>query len=723
MTLARTKRIIVDTLRGTIDVREAINSLLERPDEEDVKLDFEEMAARIEAIASDVMEIVGLSEDDAEGDHPLFSAVQRLREMNPESLEGLPEAVHKFNKSVQELLVTQEGNDVSLALMHASSRLVKEAESLYSEVNPDYEPNYEVPSSPVENPQPEQEPRNGVDQVQEDERIQAFRGLVKSGVPGQVAGVPVDVKSANAVVRVYDALGAENQQKFLTYPPVKMVELAWKLIAKKKEKSEQPDYVNPVPKDKRHLHAPPLENTITLGTPLTEASRQDLDKYIKTMDKTQTGLMGLRDNLDEMMDKMPSGSISLQHMRFGRDYIDNAGRTLDQGRIEIEKAQRVTEGEDPWLDQEGAPELVGRDPFEPDNVRKDEEDYLEPATFGETELRCPNCASIQEGLGYLRRGFVICKSCKLEISEDVIQKALDLKGTVAKSNFTPHDDSYDIGKDKFTKAGKKTLNKTESERPPRGSIGSPLNLSGPKIWRTKSGKFATRTPAGKIVYADSAMLAFQAARTRNKKKKESSPKEIDPEVMEMARQVMSSVAEDLRETQEMGRLVREVEEQFHPGENPEPESEPVEVPEEPEEAMEQGHSRLAWESHFPSGTRVLTPAGEGIIVVGLKGEGDSEIYKVKIDPGGREVAIRAGDMKIIQTDAGQSEELGAPPEKDPLKITFQSPELASGYVEKAAELALAVILGEDSVVSVTSTGVFERITAKSLAQDFGGVFT
>lgn len=72
-------------------------------------------------------------------------------------------------------------------------------------------------------------------------KITALRKIVNEGQNAKVEGVRVDLFSASAVVQVYDALGPENREKFSSFPVVKMVDMAFKLINKQSQAAAEPD--------------------------------------------------------------------------------------------------------------------------------------------------------------------------------------------------------------------------------------------------------------------------------------------------------------------------------------------------------------------------------------------------------------------------------------------------------------------------------------------------
>ena len=68
-------------------------------------------------------------------------------------------------------------------------------------------------------------PGNGED------RIAAIRQIVAEKQYAKVDGVMVDLFSASAIVKVYDALSADNQAKYRAMNAPKMATVAFKLIA------------------------------------------------------------------------------------------------------------------------------------------------------------------------------------------------------------------------------------------------------------------------------------------------------------------------------------------------------------------------------------------------------------------------------------------------------------------------------------------------------------
>jgi hypothetical protein len=61
-------------------------------------------------------------------------------------------------------------------------------------------------------------------------RINAFRQIVERGQYAKIDGMMVDLFSASAVVKVYDALNETNQAKYRTVNAAKMASIAFQLI-------------------------------------------------------------------------------------------------------------------------------------------------------------------------------------------------------------------------------------------------------------------------------------------------------------------------------------------------------------------------------------------------------------------------------------------------------------------------------------------------------------
>jgi hypothetical protein len=62
-----------------------------------------------------------------------------------------------------------------------------------------------------------------------DEKIAALRDILEHGY-AKIDGVMVDLFSASAMVKVYDALNDENKIKFAALPIVKMAKIAFQLV-------------------------------------------------------------------------------------------------------------------------------------------------------------------------------------------------------------------------------------------------------------------------------------------------------------------------------------------------------------------------------------------------------------------------------------------------------------------------------------------------------------
>lgn len=62
------------------------------------------------------------------------------------------------------------------------------------------------------------------------ERIAAFRRIVAECQYAKIDGCMVDLFSASAVVRVYDALSEENKAKYSAMPAGRMAVLAFKVL-------------------------------------------------------------------------------------------------------------------------------------------------------------------------------------------------------------------------------------------------------------------------------------------------------------------------------------------------------------------------------------------------------------------------------------------------------------------------------------------------------------
>ncbi len=63
-----------------------------------------------------------------------------------------------------------------------------------------------------------------------EERIAAFRRIVEQKQYAKIDGVMIDLFSASAVVKVYDALNETNRAMFAEFPAPKMVRVAFKFV-------------------------------------------------------------------------------------------------------------------------------------------------------------------------------------------------------------------------------------------------------------------------------------------------------------------------------------------------------------------------------------------------------------------------------------------------------------------------------------------------------------
>lgn len=60
--------------------------------------------------------------------------------------------------------------------------------------------------------------------------IKEIEDIIKSKSAKKIDGVLVDMQSANAIVKVYNALSEENKKRFISLPIVKAANMAWKLL-------------------------------------------------------------------------------------------------------------------------------------------------------------------------------------------------------------------------------------------------------------------------------------------------------------------------------------------------------------------------------------------------------------------------------------------------------------------------------------------------------------
>lgn len=64
------------------------------------------------------------------------------------------------------------------------------------------------------------------------ERINAVRQIVTDSQYAKIDGIMVDLFSASAIIRVYDAINEANQVKYRNLPVHKMAEIAFKIMSK-----------------------------------------------------------------------------------------------------------------------------------------------------------------------------------------------------------------------------------------------------------------------------------------------------------------------------------------------------------------------------------------------------------------------------------------------------------------------------------------------------------
>lgn len=72
-------------------------------------------------------------------------------------------------------------------------------------------------------------------------RGQAMKFVSHEG--GKQRKILLDQQTANAILTIYNALSVANQKKYLTYPILKMADIAWKLIAKHQQKNPKSTHV------------------------------------------------------------------------------------------------------------------------------------------------------------------------------------------------------------------------------------------------------------------------------------------------------------------------------------------------------------------------------------------------------------------------------------------------------------------------------------------------
>ena len=62
------------------------------------------------------------------------------------------------------------------------------------------------------------------------EIVEACRSIIKNGQYEKINGVMVDLFSASAIVKIYDALSDANKAKFETLPLGKMADISFKML-------------------------------------------------------------------------------------------------------------------------------------------------------------------------------------------------------------------------------------------------------------------------------------------------------------------------------------------------------------------------------------------------------------------------------------------------------------------------------------------------------------
>ena len=66
-------------------------------------------------------------------------------------------------------------------------------------------------------------------------RIEKLRWIVREHQAARVDGAYVDAFTASAIVKVYDALNAENKAKYEKLPVKRMAQIAWKLVQTRRD--------------------------------------------------------------------------------------------------------------------------------------------------------------------------------------------------------------------------------------------------------------------------------------------------------------------------------------------------------------------------------------------------------------------------------------------------------------------------------------------------------
>lgn len=69
-----------------------------------------------------------------------------------------------------------------------------------------------------------------ITEAKESKIIQQMRQIVDSKTMGKVDGKKVDLFTASAVIKVYDALSGKNREHFSNLPLMKMVDVTWKVL-------------------------------------------------------------------------------------------------------------------------------------------------------------------------------------------------------------------------------------------------------------------------------------------------------------------------------------------------------------------------------------------------------------------------------------------------------------------------------------------------------------
>jgi hypothetical protein len=64
------------------------------------------------------------------------------------------------------------------------------------------------------------------------ERINAVRQIVTNSQYAKIDGIMLDLFSASAIIKVYDAINEANQIKYRSLPVYKMADIAFKLMSK-----------------------------------------------------------------------------------------------------------------------------------------------------------------------------------------------------------------------------------------------------------------------------------------------------------------------------------------------------------------------------------------------------------------------------------------------------------------------------------------------------------